>query len=187
MALIGGSSFLESSYLASFTPLVVSTPHGPAVVHVNPSQSLYFVQRHTANPAQPYSPPHLINKRAIMAALSQLSVRSVVAFGSVGSLKLSIPVGQLLLPDDFYDAEPVSMFDFDKRGHMSDHHTHHTQQTTQPTQQPSPPRETMTSMQCSALDPHENTHTSKICTDPTSHPLIPPPFRPALVRPLGLH
>jgi len=121
IALIGGSSFLESHYLASFTPLTIQTPHGPAIVHANSvsSPSIYFIQRHAANPHEPYSPPHLINKRPIMAALKQLGCVKVIAFGSVGSLKKTIPVGSLIIPDDFYDIEPFSMFDFDKRGHMS--------------------------------------------------------------------
>jgi 5'-methylthioadenosine phosphorylase len=119
IALIGGSSFLESHLLSSFKPLTVHTAHGPAIVHSNSSSSLYFIQRHAANPAQTYSPPHLINKRAIVAALQQLQVTVVVGFGSVGSLRRDIPVGQLLVPDDFYDTEPVSLFEYDKRGHMS--------------------------------------------------------------------
>ena len=119
VALIGGSSFLESHLLSAFKPLTVHTAHGPAIVHSNSAGSLYFIQRHAANPAESYSPPHLINKRAIVAALQQLQVTLVVGFGSVGSLRRDIPVGQLLVPDDFYDTEPVSMFHYDKRGHMS--------------------------------------------------------------------
>ena len=120
IALIGGSSFLDSSYLSSFTPITVPTPHGPCIVHCNASRSLYFIQRHHANPSYPYSPPHLINKRSIIAALLQLGVTSIVAFGSVGSLKPSIPVGQLVIPDDFYDVEPVTLFEYEPKGHMSD-------------------------------------------------------------------
>ena len=123
IALIGGSSFLDSSYLSSYTPLTIPTPHGSAIVHASPSRSIFFVQRHEASPSHPYSPPHLINKRSIMAALQQLGVTTVVGFGSVGSLKAAIPVGQLVIPDDFYDVDPTSMFDYDKRGHMSAPHT----------------------------------------------------------------
>ena len=122
IALIGGSSFLESSYLSSFTPRTVSTPHGSCIVHANASQSLYFVQRHHANPDYAYSPPHLINKRSIMTALLELGVSTVIAFGSVGSLKPAIPVGQLVIPDDFYDADPVTLFDYEPKGHMSAAH-----------------------------------------------------------------
>jgi hypothetical protein len=78
LALIGGSSFLESSALRGFERREVHTPHGAVVVHAQPTTNerttLYFVQRHAANPdpEKAYSPPHLINYRAIATALKQL-------------------------------------------------------------------------------------------------------------------
>jgi purine nucleoside phosphorylase len=80
LALIGGSSFLESSALTSFIRREISTPHGPVLVYAAPSinadgsSNIYFVQRHAANPDadKKYSPPHLINYRAIVTALQQL-------------------------------------------------------------------------------------------------------------------
>lgn len=128
IALIGGSSFLESTYLSTYTQHTVHTQHGSVLVHSNPTRSIHFIQRHHASPHHPYSPPHLINKRAIVAALSQLGCVRVIGFGSVGTLRpAEVGVGRLVVPDDFYDIEPVSMFDYDKRGHMSAHlHTSNT-------------------------------------------------------------
>ena len=124
IALIGGSSFLESTYLSNYAVHTVHTAHGSVLVHSNPARSIHFIQRHHASPHEPYSPPHLINKRAIVAALSALGCVRVIGFGSVGTLRpAEVGVGRLVVPDDFYDIEPVSMFDYDKRGHMSVKHT----------------------------------------------------------------
>jgi len=126
LALIGGSSFLESSALASFVRREVHTPHGAVVVHARPTKdggidsNLYFVQRHAANPdpEKAYSPPHLINYKAIATALKQLNVSHVLAFGSTGSLKKTLPVGSLLVPDDWLHFTPISTFDYAKGGHV---------------------------------------------------------------------
>ncbi len=80
LALIGGSSFLDSSALSSFVRREVQTPHGAVLLYAHPhtnadgSSNIYFVQRHAANPDgdKKYSPPHLINYRAIAKALQQL-------------------------------------------------------------------------------------------------------------------
>ena len=135
IGLIGGSSFLESTYLSAYAVHTVHTAHGAVLVHSNPTRSIHFIQRHHASPHHPYSPPHLINKRAIVAALSTLGCVRVIGFGSVGTLRpAEIAVGRLVVPDDFYDIEPVSMFDFDKRGHMSVTHTslHYNSHTQRP-------------------------------------------------------
>ncbi len=120
LGLIGGSSFLESQALAAFRPVHVITSYGRCILHTNADRSIYFVQRHAADPDHPYSPPHLINKQAIIAALHSLGVHMIIAFGSVGALKRSIPVGSLMIPDDFLDItlKPVSMFEYSKAGHL---------------------------------------------------------------------
>lgn len=78
LALIGGSSFLESASLRAFSALTVDTPFGPVSLWRNADHSVYFVQRHAANPekGKEYSPPHLINYRAIAKALQQLVRRA---------------------------------------------------------------------------------------------------------------
>ena len=74
LALIGGSSFLESAALAGLQRAVVDTPHGAVIVRSNAAATLLFIQRHAANPdeGKEYSPPHLINYKAIATALKQL-------------------------------------------------------------------------------------------------------------------
>jgi len=74
LAIIGGSSFLDSAKLADFALRTVDTPHGSVQLRTSPSGAVVFVQRHAANPQQgkEYSPPHLINYKAIAKALQQL-------------------------------------------------------------------------------------------------------------------
>jgi purine nucleoside phosphorylase len=42
----------------------------------------------------------------------------VIAFGSTGSLKRTMTVGTLLVPDDWIHFTPVSSFDYAKGGHV---------------------------------------------------------------------
>jgi purine nucleoside phosphorylase len=61
----------------------------------------------------------LINRKAIITALHSLGVTQIIAFGSVGTLKKTIPLGTLVVPDDFLaPAFPTSFFDYSARGHM---------------------------------------------------------------------
>jgi 5-methylthioadenosine/S-adenosylhomocysteine deaminase len=120
LGIIGGSSFLESHFLSTFSPLTLSTPFGLCRLLVNSAANVYYVQRHAANPDVDYSPPHLINTRAILSALKTLGCSTIIAFGSVGSLNRSLPVGTLVIPDDFFDLtlKPVSFYDYSKQGHI---------------------------------------------------------------------
>lgn len=74
LGLIGGSSFLESSALRAFAVEEIATPFGPVLLRVNAERTVVFVQRHAADPTpgKEYSPPHLINYRAIVQALQQI-------------------------------------------------------------------------------------------------------------------
>ncbi len=49
----------------------------------------------------------------------------MIAFGSTGSLKKTLPVGSLLVPDDWLHFTPVSTFDYAKGGHVSVRSSHH--------------------------------------------------------------
>lgn len=119
LGLIGGSNFLKSKYFLSgvFTPREVDTEFGRVRLYVDESSRVIFVQRHAADPAVPYSPPHLINKRAIVRALKDLGCARVVAFNSTGTMKRSIPLGALVVPDDFVCLDPISFFT-DGRAHL---------------------------------------------------------------------
>jgi len=119
LGLIGGSNFLKSEYFAqnSFVPEVRTTPHGQVKLWFNHADGVVFVQRHAADPAVAYSPPHLINKKAIISALQTLGVARVIAFNSTGSMNRHIALGSVVVPDDFLCLDPITFFD-DARAHL---------------------------------------------------------------------
>jgi purine nucleoside phosphorylase len=75
LGIIGGTSLLNSSYFANLEKKVISTEHGDVNLHFG--NGFIFCQRHHADPAKEYTPPHLINFRAIIAGfkLSGVEVR----------------------------------------------------------------------------------------------------------------
>jgi 5'-methylthioadenosine phosphorylase len=116
LGVIGGTSLLNSSYFAGLEQRVVPTDHGAVVLHFG--RGFVFCQRHHADPSRPYTPPHLINFRAILTALHASGVRRVLSFGSTGSLKKEVGVGTVVVPDDFFNLfNQVSFYD-DARAHI---------------------------------------------------------------------
>lgn len=119
LGVIGGSSFLKSDFFRQLPESVVDTPFGGVRIRRDPQQRLIFVQRHMSDPVKPYLPPHLINHRAIVHALQQEGCTKVVGFGSTGSLKPELPIGSLLIADDFFSPANILSFFDDYRGHCS--------------------------------------------------------------------
>ncbi|MCP1662472.1 MAG: 5'-methylthioadenosine phosphorylase [Methanocalculus sp. MSAO_Arc1] len=101
LGIIGGTSLL----FADLPPLeekIIPTPYGKAVVHCG---DFCLVPRH-----QNTLPPHRINHRAHLAALRILGVDRIVAFGSVGSLKVDHHPGSVLIPQDFISMSGIPTF-----------------------------------------------------------------------------
>lgn len=124
LGILGGTSLLKSDLFASLTPKTVSTPHGKAIVHVDPTNEkpFVFLQRHHADGTAGgavYNPPHKINYRANIFALQSENVTCLIAICCVGSLKPSLKIGTLVFPDDYFQlfGPSVSFFD-DERAHM---------------------------------------------------------------------
>src|SRR5690242_12017354 len=87
---IGGSSFLNSDHFRAFETVTVENEYGPVRLSSNKSRSIYFCQvsavysisrsillcmdtkRHHADPDREYSPPHLLNQKAILQAAKSL-------------------------------------------------------------------------------------------------------------------
>ncbi|MBF0294325.1 MAG: MTAP family purine nucleoside phosphorylase [Magnetococcales bacterium] len=113
-ALIGGTSLLESMRFRDAAPRRIQTPHGS--VTLLERNGLLFLQRHSLGS---YTPPHLINHKANLHALCQAGVKQILAIGSVGSLRLEIPPGTFLLPDDFFAPHLNPSFFEDARGHRT--------------------------------------------------------------------
>lgn len=124
LGIFGGTSLLKSSLFSHLEPKTIATDHGSAIVYVDPTgkRPLVFVQRHHADAdagAETYRPPHKINYRANVAAMLVEGVDRVVAVCCVGSLSEKLPIGSVVVPDDYFYpfGPPVSFFD-DDRAHI---------------------------------------------------------------------
>jgi 5'-methylthioadenosine phosphorylase len=124
IGVVGGTSLLRSSLFSGLKRTTVSTEYGDASVYVGTmgqnARPVVFLQRHIAGADHMvYEPPHAINHRRSFAALGKLRVRCVVGMCSVGSLHLDVPIGTLILPDDYFYlfGPPVSFYD-DERSHI---------------------------------------------------------------------
>lgn len=82
--------------------IVVDTPYGDAVVFEKAvgDDTLYIALRHGEGHRVP---PHLINYRAVIAALRQLGVSQAVGLYAVGSITSMVLPGSLGLIDQFID------------------------------------------------------------------------------------
>jgi 5'-methylthioadenosine phosphorylase len=102
LAIIGGSGLYE--LLDDPEQVVVPTPYGDptapiSVGHVG-DRVLAFVPRHGRRHEYP---PHRVNYRANLWALRSLGVRRVIAPCAVGSLRVELGPGALVVPDQLVD------------------------------------------------------------------------------------
>ncbi|HLQ20793.1 MAG TPA: MTAP family purine nucleoside phosphorylase [Nitrososphaerales archaeon] len=81
---------------------VVKTRYGSSITYTSRvgGRAFYVLPRHGV---EHDVPPHRINYRANIAALSQLGVKTVIATTAVGSMKPEFGVGQLGLLEQFID------------------------------------------------------------------------------------
>jgi 5'-methylthioadenosine phosphorylase len=94
VGVIGGTGVLDFDLIDAVSKNFVQTEYGE--VQVESTADIYFIQRH-----QGQTPPHRINHRAQIKALQQLGVQAIVGVGCCGSLKREIPVGSIVIPDDY--------------------------------------------------------------------------------------
>ncbi|ABK44397.1 methylthioadenosine phosphorylase [Magnetococcus marinus MC-1] len=113
IAVIGGTSLLESHLFSGAKEYPIATPFGK--VTLLEKQGLVFLQRHGMDH---YTPPHLINHKANLAGLKEYGITHLLAIGSVGSMKLEHPPGTFLIPDDFLGLDVCPTFFEDARGHQ---------------------------------------------------------------------
>ncbi len=85
----------------------IETPYGETCAKVREND--VFIQRH----GNPPVPPHLINHRANIWAFKYLGVQKIFSINSVGSLKMNLKPGTLIIPDDFISLWDVPTF-FDR-------------------------------------------------------------------------
>mmetsp|Transcript_10208 Transcript_10208/g.22591 ORF Transcript_10208/g.22591 Transcript_10208/m.22591 type:complete len:331 (+) Transcript_10208:155-1147(+) len=110
-AIIGGSGVT----VVGSERYSLQTPFGYVVniSFLDENKKVLFLNRHLCTHvdeetgAVGYAPPHLVNYRAMVWCLHTCSVKKVVALSSTGTLDpSSIPVGSVVMPDDFYMVKP---------------------------------------------------------------------------------
>jgi 5'-methylthioadenosine phosphorylase len=125
IAIVGGTGFEQLPPEIFAEPMELETRFGPARLlsvsynYVEPYK-LYFLSRHGVTHGLA---PHQINYRANIAALVDLDCRFVLATNAVGSLRLDLPPGSLVLLDDFLDftrQRPLTYFGEGEAWHHTD-------------------------------------------------------------------
>jgi 5'-methylthioadenosine phosphorylase len=100
VAVIGGSGLY--SLFSAGESLDVATPYGPVRVTLGQlaGRPVVFLPRHGADHSVA---PHLITYRANIWALAWLGVRAIVSSAAVGSVSRDVPVGSLVVTDQYID------------------------------------------------------------------------------------
>ncbi|MBF0508440.1 MAG: MTAP family purine nucleoside phosphorylase [Deltaproteobacteria bacterium] len=93
----------------------IETQFGPSQVII--TEHVVYIPRHGLD-AQKYIFPHELNHRANMTALKSLGITEVVAVNSVGSLKIDLPPGTIVVPDDYILLYPVPTTIADTARHL---------------------------------------------------------------------
>lgn len=113
IGIIGGSGFYDPSILTDVKEVRVHTPYGApsdtiAVGRIG-GVGVAFLPRHGRGHT---IPPHRINSRANIWALHELGVERILAPSAVGSLRMEIEPGHLVLPDQFIDMTKTRVYTF---------------------------------------------------------------------------
>ncbi len=113
LGVIGGSGLYKTKILKESDEVSCVTPFGQALVSVGQcgGKKVAFLARHGKDHSLP---PHLVNYRANLWALSQMGVGRVLATAAVGSLREDYRPGDFVLLDQFIDftrSRPYTFFD----------------------------------------------------------------------------
>mgnify|MGYP001549371418 CR=1 FL=1 len=105
IAVIGGSGFASMPGLTTLAEERPETPYGPAsgpIIHgaLEGGGEILFLPRHGADHS---IPPHRINYRANISALSACGAEQVVALAAVGGIAVDYDPGALAVPDQIVD------------------------------------------------------------------------------------
>ncbi|PCJ28661.1 MAG: 5'-methylthioadenosine phosphorylase [SAR86 cluster bacterium] len=104
LAIIGGTGLSSLDGFEPATEKVVATPFDDDEVRVQffnyREQEFVFLPRHGAGHAVP---PHKVNYRANIWALSEVGVKSIVAVNAVGGIVDSLGPGSFAVPDQLID------------------------------------------------------------------------------------
>jgi 5'-methylthioadenosine phosphorylase len=123
IAVVGGSGIGEIFEKGPKKVHRLSTPWGAPSAPIEEGEvggtRVLFLPRHGPGHA---IPPHRINYRANVDALTTLGAQAIVTVSSVGSLKDDLPPGTFVLPSQFVDftkSRPTTFFDGGKVYHVS--------------------------------------------------------------------
>ena len=115
LAIIGGTGLSELEGFEQLEKVAVKTSYGLAKVRLvrigSGDKEFIFLPRHGAGHK---IPPHKINYRANIAALSDLGVTAIVAITAVGAIHGDFLPGSVAVPDQLIDysySRDVSFFD----------------------------------------------------------------------------
>ena len=113
VAFISGTSIVNSTLFSAWDVKTIETPFGP--VTYKSKGDFALINRHGY--AFPL-PPHSINYRANIRALSDLGFKDVLSLNSVGSLTTEIPPGTIVSCGDYVGLQqgPATYFDKELRG-----------------------------------------------------------------------
>ena len=120
LGIISGTGLYNLTLSNKSVPHQVKTPYGAVDLFktLTPKGPVYFLPRHGLNHS---IPPHLINYRANICALALLGVKDVLAFCSVGGMNKDLPVGSLILLEQFIDqtwGREVTFAEIGAMGHV---------------------------------------------------------------------
>jgi len=115
LAIIGGTGLSDMEGFEQMEKIALKTPYGRNKVRLfraaHNGKEFLFLPRHGA---QHKIPPHAINYRANIAALSELGVSEIVAVNAVGAIHGDLLPGSVAVPDQLIDysySRDVSFFD----------------------------------------------------------------------------
>ena len=126
LAFITGTGFYTLPGLTDTDQRTVPTPFGDVTVTrgLLAGEEVAFIPRHGADHSVP---PHRINYRANIAALSEIGAGAIIATAVSGSLHREVGPGSLRLVDQFIDltwGRPLTFFDHEVR-HTDMTHPYH--------------------------------------------------------------
>ena len=112
-AIIGGTGVYDPDLLTNPTEHDIETPYGTAACTIGEYQgkTIAFMPRHGKGHSVA---PHQINYKANIAALYSIGVRKILSTAAVGSMRLPLSPGALVIVDQFLDftkGRPTTFFE----------------------------------------------------------------------------
>ncbi len=113
IAIIGGTGVYDPKFLEKADELIVSTPYGEVKIlkGLYEGEEVGFLARHGVGHS---IPPHKINYKANIWALKYLGVERILSTTAVGSLRINLLPGDLVILDQFIDftkARDITFYD----------------------------------------------------------------------------